>query len=131
EKDGINLELGMPLGFNSANTGIYHFTRSPHGTVGVALFDIESGVSTLLFAHEKYDITAGDLVYAADGKDLIGATVVGVQYERHYFADHPDTAFHRSLDKGLQGNRIVFLNFSDDQRKGLALVGSSVAPPAL
>ncbi len=131
EADGVNSQLGTPIGFNSTNTGIYHLARSEYGTVGVALFDITSGQSNLLYAHEKYDVTNADLVMSADDKDLLGVTMMGALPERHYFSEHPDVALYRGLDKLLPGYRVNFLNFTADQRKALAMISSPTIAPGL
>lgn len=131
EKDDAGSPLGAPLGFNRDNTGVYHLARSPHGTVGIALFDIAAGQSNLLYAHERYDVTNGDLILSADGKELIGVTVLAEQPERHYFSEHPDRAFYQSLDKQLANYRINFLNFDESGQKGLAMVSSPTMPPGL
>jgi dipeptidyl aminopeptidase/acylaminoacyl peptidase len=129
-EEGVT-QLGQPIGFNRANTGVYYLARGPQGTIGISLFDIASNTSTLLYAHEKYDVTSGDLVIAPDGKDLIGVTVMGAAPETHYFGDHPDEGIFRSIEKSLPGYRVNFLNFTEDERKGLAMVSSSTVAPAL
>lgn len=131
ETDGVNPQLGAPLGFNSSNTGIYHLARSPHGTIGVALFDVASGQSNLLYAHERYDVTNADLVISTDGKDLLGVTMMGELPEKVYFSEHPDVGLYRGLDKSLPGYRVNFMNFTDDGRKGLAMVSSPTMAPGL
>ncbi len=129
--ESLNTGLGSPLGFTNANTGIYHLARGPQGTVGVALFDIASGQTNLLYAHDRYDVSTQDLVFSADGKDLIGVTVMAAVPEKHYFGDHPDEAFYSSIDRGLPGYRVSFLNFTDDGRKGLAMVSGPTTVPGL
>ncbi|HTQ98552.1 MAG TPA: S9 family peptidase [Candidatus Acidoferrum sp.] len=130
DKD-IGANLGQPLGFNRNNDGIYFLSVSPQGTVGVSLFDIASREIKLLYADDKYDVSPRNLVRSTDGKDLIGVTIMGERPERHYFADNADVALQKSLDKALPGYYIDFINFTQDGRKGLALVSSPTVPPAL
>jgi dipeptidyl aminopeptidase/acylaminoacyl peptidase len=132
DDDSINTGLGAPLGFNRDNSGIYHLARGPQGTIGVALFDVASNQSTLLYAHDKYDVATGDLISSTDGKDLIGVTVMGTVPEKHYFSEqHSDLGLYRRLDDTMEGYRVDFQNFSDDGRKGIAMVSSPTLPPAL
>ncbi len=120
--------LGRPLGFNKNDSGIYYLSRSPQGTVGLSLFDIPSGQSKLLYAHDKYDVSEAQLIRSSDNKDVIG---VHNRDGSFYISDHPDIAFHKDLDKALPGYNIEFLNFTQNQRKGLAMVSSPAMPPAL
>ncbi len=119
--------LGHPVGFNSADTGIYYLSRSPQGTVGLSLFDIPSGESKLLYSQDRLDVTEGSLIWSSDEKEIIGVRLDGP----HYIADNPDIAFHKDLDKALPGYNIDFLNFTQNHRKGLAMVSSPAMPPAL
>ena len=122
---------GQPLGFTPDDNGIYYLSYSPQGTLGIALYNIDTHSSQLLYAHEKYDINPGELISSSDGKQLIGVTIMGAQPERHYFSEHPDVGFHKGLDKTLAGYHISFLNFTKDQRKGLAMVSGPTVPPGL
>jgi dipeptidyl aminopeptidase/acylaminoacyl peptidase len=124
--------MGRPLGFTSKDDGIYYLSRTPQGTIGISLFDIPSRQSRLVYADDKYDVGPENLLISSDSKDLIGVEIMGQQPERHYFSpEHPDVAFRKSLDKTMGAYSVSFLNFTKDQRKGLAMISGSTVAPAL
>ncbi len=124
-------DIGQLIGFGPENQGIYYLALSEYGTTGLAYYDLTSNESRILYSHEKYDIKFGDLIWTSDESEVLGVKVVGALPETHYFSEHPEVSFHRSLDSGMPGFNIELLGFSDNGRRALAMVNNAYTPDML
>lgn len=119
------------LSFNRENSGIYFIKTSEFGTTGLAFYDLDTNQESMLFAHEKYDIGASNIVWSSDKQEAIGIKFFGAGPESHYFSEHPEVALQQQLDGLFPGQQVLLYDFSEDGTKALAKVTSDTSATSL
>jgi dipeptidyl aminopeptidase/acylaminoacyl peptidase len=130
-RESLLSDTGSIIGFNRNNDGLYYINTSPGGTAGLYLLDLASGTSTLLYAHEKYDIGASSMVWTSDEQEIIGVKFIGGLPEAHYFAEHPEVAMQQQLDAAFPEHLVRLFSFAADGSKALAVVSGDRLAQAL
>ncbi|MEO2176531.1 MAG: hypothetical protein ABGY96_20825 [bacterium] len=98
------------VGFDSANKGVFYFTKPEHGTNGLSYLDVQTGETRVLYQHPKIDISADDLIFSS-GRDIVGVHLDGSN-KPHFFSKHVEVPRLRGLANAFNGGRVDVLNYS-------------------
>lgn len=118
-----------------ADTRIYGFTQDPNeivirvykgrDTLGLYVYDLaQKKITREIFHHDIYD--ASGLIYAKDGKEIIGATYVANSVQRVLFGDN-DTLL-QAMRRKYEGFQIDFMDQSTDGKKVLFKMSAPYEP---
>lgn len=113
------------IGFD-LDPNILFYTQYKNDKKALYKMDLTSRESTLLLAHEHYDVK-GRLIYEGTKGKAIGFTDTHSPFSRFYFEDKY-YAFHKALDKALPGSFNYISSQNKDQTKYILSSESDSSP---
>ncbi|MEP1385077.1 MAG: S9 family peptidase [Paraglaciecola sp.] len=113
------------LGFD-LDPNILFYTQYKADKQALYKMDLTSNESTLLLAHENYDVD-GEIIYAKKTGEAIGLTDAHSPYGRFYF-DDKHYVLHRQLDKAIPGASNFIHSQNKDGTKYIVRSESDTSP---
>jgi dipeptidyl aminopeptidase/acylaminoacyl peptidase len=109
------------LGFD-LDPNLIYLTKYKGDKRALYKMDLRSKETTLLLAHEDYDV-GNRLIYSGTTKEALGLYDYHSPYGRFYFDDN-SYEFHRALDAALPDTKNYIRSFSDNEQVYLLYVES-------